>query len=115
MATLTMDKYLVFLAAQAFVNSLNSDKIRQKLEDILPKEFYDFQDIYLAFRKLRSCRLVKTSLVVSSQVLPNLVMISTSMILKVSSTTVVETLSNPIEMTLEVLKLLAASIDSSTL
>ena len=115
LSTLAIDKDMTFLVAQAFVKGLNSYKVRQELDDILPKGFYDFQDIYLAFGKLRSRRLVKTSLTVSSQVLPNPVMICTSTILEVSSATVVETLPNPIEMTSEVLKLPAAPTDSSTL
>jgi hypothetical protein len=81
-----MDKYLRFLVTQAFVNGLKSHKLRQNLEDILPKGCYDFQDIYPAFRELRSCYAAKTSFTVPIQVLTVPAAISVSTVLEVSST-----------------------------
>jgi hypothetical protein len=104
MATLTTDKYLVFLAAQAFVNGLNSNKIRQELEDILPKGRYDFQDIESAFRKLLSRYEAKKSLVVPLQVLGEPAMISVGAVLEVSPIAAYQPMSNSMETTLEVSK-----------
>lgn len=102
MGTLTTDKYLVFLAAQAFVNGLNSHKVRQELEDILPKGRYDFQDIESAFRKLRSRYEAKKSLAVPLQVLGGPATISVGAVLEVSPIAAYQPMSNSTETTLEV-------------
>jgi hypothetical protein len=111
MAILTMDKYLVSLAAQAFVNGLNSHKVRQELENILPIGLYDFQDIHLAFGELRSRCLAKKSSVISLPVFTASAAISISVVLEATPTTTFQSTSDSVKTIPEVLELPTSPIN----
>jgi hypothetical protein len=105
MATLTMDKYLVSLAAQSFVNGLNNHKVRQELENILPIGLYNFQNIYLVFGELRLRCLAKKSSVISLPVSTAPATIFINAVLEAIPTTTFQSTSDLVKTILEVLEL----------